>query len=135
MQLFDLIKIMFSDPQGYSGTSWNDRAKNVFMVQRIMAIKQPIRAQLFNRVGVNPAAVVDQWQRSTRTLGKSPGWIFTKTTKKAVESKSPAYDKEAAIEWMRFNGLGQRDLDAALQEDRASMLDELKRIAKSMSSD
>jgi hypothetical protein len=132
MQLFDLIKAMFADPQGYAGTSWNDRAKNLFMVQRIMSIKQPQRAQMFNRVGVNPAAVVDQWQRSTRAMGRAPGWIFTKSIKKA-ETKSPTVDKEAAEAWMRHNGLGKRDLDVAMREDPKTMVDELKRISKSIS--
>lgn len=131
MQLFDLIKVMFTDPRAYSGISWNDRAKNMFMVQRIMSITFPSAAQAFNRVGTNPAGVVDHWQRQAAIHGRVPGWVFTKT-KKADKDKAWVPDKQAALEWMRHNQLGQRDLDMAIAQDPVAMKELLQSITKTM---
>ena len=61
MELFEFIRILFTDPKKYDTLKNSDKAKNFFMVQRLMAIQYPATSQSLKRVGRNPWAVIDLW--------------------------------------------------------------------------
>ena len=63
MQLFDLVRVMFSDPKKYNEVKNNDKAKNHFMIQRFMAINWPTQAQQMNRNGINGVGVIQPGTR------------------------------------------------------------------------
>lgn len=115
MELFEFMKVMFSDPKRYKTLRNSDKARHHFMVQRFMSIKFPTTAQQLNRNGINGWAVMDLWSLvALRFKGRVPGWIYTKT-KKQTKEKTWKPDPEIAAIWMKRTGMSQRDLNDAIK--------------------
>jgi hypothetical protein len=114
MELFDLVKTMFTDSKKYSTIKNSDKSKNFFMVNRFFAIKFPSTANSLNRVGINSWAIVDLWQTVASRFTKVPGWIFTKT-KKTASDKLWKPNMEVAEIWMRRNEVGLRELNEMIR--------------------
>lgn len=95
MELFDVIKSIFKKDSEWDKVSRNDKVRNFFMINRIMAIQFPVQADQFNHTKILPRPVIDWWHN---TLGKHytkmPGWIFTKT-KKGTNASTKDFDYEA----------------------------------------
>jgi hypothetical protein len=129
MELFEFIKVLFTDPKRYSQVKSSDKGRNFFMVQRFMSIKFPTTAQQLNRVGMNGPATMDLWQMIVRRFnGRVPGWIYTKTKKLEKNEKVYKPDPEAAKVWMERNSLTERDLKDAIRFHP----DEMKKIISSI---
>jgi hypothetical protein len=100
MDLFDLIKKMFSD-KDWDSIGKYDKAKNFFMINRIMSINFPVQANQFNGLKINPPSVIDWWHGTLINLyTKPPYWIYTKTKKKEtkkLESKKDYSEIELFI--------------------------------------
>ena len=127
LELFDFVKVMFSDPKKYSQLKNSDKARHFFMIQRFMAIKHPTTAQQLNRVGMNGWAVMDLWQLVASRFSRVPGWIYTKT-KKVASEKVWKPDPEVAKIWMDRNGVGERELNDAIR----FYPDEMKKLFNSL---
>jgi hypothetical protein len=91
MELFDVIKRIFENDSKWKDVSNHDKARNFFMINRIMSIQFPIQANQFNKLRVSPVPVVNWWHATlSPRFKKSPKWIFTQTSKankKKSESK------------------------------------------------
>lgn len=100
MQLFDIVKLIFSTKESeWKSISKNDKTKNFFMINRIMAINFPVQANQFNKLKVSPAPVVDWWHGTLSTkFTRQPQWIFTKTKKKESTDKIDAKKNYQAVE-------------------------------------
>ncbi len=96
MELFDVIKNIFSqDSKKWAQVSKNDKSRNFFMINRIMAIQFPHIANQFNKIKINPDATVDWWRKNLSSrYSKTPTWIYTKTIKKENKAK-----KDSASSW------------------------------------
>lgn len=97
MELFDVIKKIFTqNERDWKSVGRNDKARNFFMINRIMAIQYPIQANQFNKLKINPSFVVDWWHNTlSQRYSKSPGWIFTKTKKnQKSQNKEETIDSE-----------------------------------------
>lgn len=84
MQLFDIIKLIFSQKQkDWEKVPRVGKIRNFFMINRIMGIQYPLQANQFNKLKVDPSNVVDWWHDSlSHRFTKPPSWIFAKTIKK-----------------------------------------------------
>ena len=112
MQLFDLVRVMFTDPKKYKEVKNNDKAKNQFMINRFMAINFPEQAQLLNRNGINGIGIIDTWQFVTSRFKRVPGWIYTKTKKtKAQEKLEFKYSEDLVSLYLKINEISKRDFD------------------------
>jgi hypothetical protein len=112
MQLFDLVRVMFTNPKRYEELKNSDKAKNHFMIQRFMAINWPSESQKMNRNGINGIGVIDTWQFITSRFKRVPGWIYTKTKKtKAQESLEFKYSEELVEIYLKVNEISRRDFD------------------------
>ena len=112
MQLFDLVRVMFTKPKEYSEVKNNDKAKNHFMINRFMAINWPVQAQLLNRNGINGIGVIDTWQFLTSRFKRVPGWIYTKTKKtKAQEKLEYKYSEELVEIYLKVNQISRKDFN------------------------
>lgn len=101
MQLFDVIKKLFSDKR-WEEVSKNDKSKNFFMINRIMSINFPAQANMFNHLKVNPSQVIDWWHGTlTNLYSKPPYWIYTKTKKKGTEKKDNSKNYSEAESFVR----------------------------------
>ena len=112
MQLFDLVRIMFTNPKKYTELKNSDKAKNHFMIQRFMSINYPAQAQQLNRNGINGIGVIDTWQFITSRFKRVPGWIYTKTNKtKKQQAKEFTYSSELVDLYLSKNEISRRDFD------------------------
>ena len=112
MQLFDLVRTMFTNPKKYKELKNHDKAKNQFMINRFMAIQWPEQAQLLNRNGINGIGVIDTWQFITSRFKKVPGWIYTKTKKtKKQESLEFKYSEELVSLYLKINEISRKDFN------------------------
>ena len=105
----------------------------MFMVQRMMAIKKPEVSQLLNRHSVNPGANVEAWHTQVGSLGRMPGWIWTKTKKDETATTKFKPKPEIAKIWMRIHGVGKRELNEKIELDLDEIKAQLKAIEKSIS--
>ena len=112
MQLFDLVRVMFTDSKKYKELKNNDKVKNHFMINRFMAINWPSTAQQLNRNGINGIGVIDTWQFLTSRFKRVPGWIYTKTKKtKAQEKLEFKYSEELVEIYLKVNQISRKDFD------------------------
>lgn len=112
MNLFELIKVMFTDPKKYNELKNNDKSKNHFMVNRFMSINFPHQANLLNRNGINGIGVIDTWQFVTSRFKKVPGWIYTKTKKtKLQKEREIKIDENLMKIYLEVNQISKKDFD------------------------
>lgn len=136
LELFDLVKTMFTDPKKYKELKNSDKARHHFMIQRFMAIKFPSTAQQLNRNGINGWAVIDLWSLvALRFKGKVPGWIYTKTKKAETVEKKWKPDADIAKFWMKRTGMSQRDLDDAIKFNLTETKTMFSNLAKQIKQD
>jgi hypothetical protein len=99
MELFDILKAFFSDKKWQDVTK-QEKAKNFFMINRIMSISLPLQANAFNNTKIDPVSVIDFWKFTLNTKYKTPpGWFFTSTNKK--EKKKEYAPKEEVLDLIR----------------------------------
>ena len=129
MQLFDLVRVMFTNPKKYSEVKNNDKAKNHFMINRFMSIKFPANAQLFNFNGINGSKVIDSWQMVASRFNKVPGWIYTRTksSNKNVKEKYQPSD-EALRFYMEKNEIGKREVEELKEFNKEQFYSDLKKL-------
>ena len=129
IELFDLVKIMFTDSKKYNDISNIAKSRHSFLINRFFAIKYPSTAQSLNFSGVNGIVLVDLWQMVASKYTKVPGWIYTKT-KKSEDKKEWYPDKELAKIYMDAHKITERDLKLMIkfnQEEVKKIFDKLKR--------
>ena len=96
MDLFDIIK-SFTNKKEWEKVSKADRQRNLFMINRIMAIQFPLQANAFNNTKIDPESVVNFWQVLISTKYKTPPtFIYTSTNKKKKEVKKEV-DENVAL--------------------------------------
>jgi len=107
MELFDLLNVIFKDPDEYANVSKLDKKRNFFMIQRRLAIGHPLQAHVLNNIKINPEQAVDIWQRFMfrQYKGKLPGWMFIKGVKKVKknEEKKVNITNKDLIEFAKLN--------------------------------
>jgi len=99
MELFDLIKVIFENPEGYKEVSKLDKRKNFFMINRRFSIQHPMQANALNGLRISQEGAIDVWQRfmSKEYNGKTPYWMYTKGVKKAQEEKEKKINISTAV--------------------------------------
>lgn len=134
-KLFDFIKILFTKPNEYQKISTNNKKRHHFMINRFFAIKYPANAQLFNKNGINPIAVIDSWFLVATRFKGVPGWIYTKTSKSKpeVSSKSKYIPLETTINFfMEKNEIGKREFKELEKFAKEELYTTLKGLENSM---
>lgn len=119
MELFDVIKRIFDNDTKWKDVSNHDKARNFFMINRIMSIQFPIQANQFNKLKVYPVPVVNWWHSTlSPRFKKSPQWIFTQTSK---ASKAKNTDKK--IDFSEAENLIREKYEVSLKD-----LDQVKKF-------
>ena len=112
MQLFELVRVMFTNPKKYKDLKNSDKSKNHFMIQRFMSINFPSQAQQLNRNGINGIGVIDTWQFITSRFKRVPGWIYTKTKKTKAQQKAEfKYSEELVEIYLKVNQISRKDFN------------------------
>ncbi len=129
MDLFDYVKTIFSQSKDYEELKDYAKKKNAFMLNRFMSIQYPVQAQMFNVLNVNPIGVADSWRKVGIRHKRTPGWIFTKTKKKAKDSVYSPSDEVLAV-YLKANEIGMREYKDAMKYDSEQVIESLKKIEK-----
>jgi hypothetical protein len=132
MELFDLTKIIFTNPSQYQKLKNHEKSKHFFMINRFFSIKYPTTSQSLNRNGINPWAIVDLWQIVASRFQKVPGWIYTKT-KKAPTEKVWKPNPEISKIWMERHQIGERELELAIKFNPEEMKKSFSILEKQIS--
>jgi hypothetical protein len=133
MELFDFIKVLFTDPGEYSKVPAGEKRKQFFMIQRRMAINFPLQASVLQQNKINQSAVVDFWQRFVRKQYKYvPGWMYTKGVKKAQEfkEKKTSVSESLITEYSRYFKIDRKSIVDALEFYPDQMIKQLKDFEK-----
>jgi len=133
MKLFDLVKVMFTDPKKFRTIKNSDKAKNMFMINRFFAIKYPTTAQSLNKNGINPWAVIELWQIVASKNRKVPYWIYTKTKKSANKNSAWKPDPEISKLWMMRNNLSNNDFSSMLKLNPKGLKEAIDNFSKRVS--
>lgn len=129
MELFDFIKVIFTNPSEYSSITPGEKRKHYFMCQRRFAINFPMQANALQHLKINQAAVIDFWQIFLRKQYKfTPGWMYTKGVKKAqeVKEKQLTVSNELIKEYCKYFKVDPKSIRDALEFYPQDMIKELK---------
>jgi hypothetical protein len=113
MQLFDILKLLFSNKQkDWDSVGNNDKNRNFFMINRIMSIQFPVQANQFNKLKVTPTPVIDWWRDTlSHRFNRPPKWLYTKANKKSKDEKKETKDLEEIENFIRDKyRVSKRDL-------------------------
>jgi len=133
MELFDFIKVIFTNPGEFSSTTPGEKRKHYFMCQRRFAINFPMQANALQHLKINQAAVIDFWQNFLRKQYKFvPGWMYTKGVKKAqeVKEKKLTVSNELIKEYCKRFKVDSKSVRDALEFYPNDMIKELKEFEK-----
>ena len=132
-KLFDFVKILFTNRAEYEKLLNADKSRHHFMTNRFFAINHPVQANLFNKVGINGAAVVDCWAMVAQKYNRVPGWIYTKV-RKSEKEKAKEYqpNEEVLNKYLELNKIGMREYKEALKFNPEALKGELKKLEKQM---
>lgn len=131
--LFDVVKWMFEDPAKFKSIPDAELANHFFMINRFMAIKFPVQSQYINVVGINTAEMLKFWHHTVRKrLNRTPGWIFTKSTKPKKKNSKAEYSDEAKRWYMTQFRLSHKDFNELFKYDSERMTSSLKELDKKM---
>lgn len=137
IQLFDYVKLVFSkEEKKWEEIKDIDKSRNFFMLNRFMAIKYPIQANMLSHYRIDPTSVSDYWHRTMSSLhGTSPNWIYAKTKKKNEESKKLDLPSNEMIRWYcEKNEISRTDFEQNVKFFEESFLKEIKSLEKLLKS-
>jgi hypothetical protein len=134
MKLFDYIKVLFSTEEKWDKLKPYDKVKNNFMVNRFMAIKFPIQANMFNVLKTDSVGTAESWRMVASKFNRVPGWIYTRVRK--TKKEKVWEPKEEAVDfYMKVNEIGKREYDEAFKFNPTKMKATLMTIEKQINVD
>jgi len=133
MELFDFIKIIFTDPHQYSSITPGEKRKHYFMCNRRFSINFPMQANALQHLKINQSAVIDFWQVFLQKQYKYvPNWMYVKGVKKAkeIKEKKLMVNNELIKEYCKRFKIDPKSIIDALEYYPTEMINELKTFEK-----
>lgn len=108
---FDIINYMFTNKPIFDRMSDTLLKQHFFMINRTFAIKYPLQAAMFNKMGINEAEVIRFWQYfltapSKEGYGRVPQFVYTKRPK-IVDPDN--LDEETVVNYCKRYNLSKKD--------------------------
>lgn len=115
--LFDTLNALFSNKEYISGLTKESIKQNIFMINRRIAIKFPLQAQVFNNNKVNPVDVLKFWSDFLYTGSRPPGWIYTAGAVKSQAKKDAKKEISTVLlkQYCNRYHISMKDMEAALK--------------------
>jgi len=137
MELFELTKTIFGNPQNWDEVTNGDKKKHFFITNRMFAIGHPLEAQALQHIKANPIYVMDIWQRLMSIKFKykqTPGWMFTKgvAKNKLEKEKKTNLSEELIKEYCRVFRLDYKSVKDSLMFFHEKTVNEIKEFEKIM---
>jgi len=133
MELFDFIRVIFTDPEEYLKITTGEKRKYFFLCQRRFSIQFPMQANVLQHMKINQEAVMDFWQVFLRKQYKFvPGWMYTKGVKKTqeIKEKKISVSNDLIKEYCKWNKTDRKTVNDALEFYPDMMTKELNDFAK-----
>jgi len=133
MELFEFTKILFEQPGEWQDVTPGEKRKQFFMCNRRFAIQFPMQANALQHLKINQSGVVDFWQQFMRKqYQRTPGWMYTKGVKKAVEAKEKKINVSKAVinDYCKRLKVDRKSVYDALEFYPDLMVEELKNYEK-----
>jgi len=126
--LFDFISDMFSKKQEFLEKTNYEKGVYGFMINRFMAIKAPVIATQFSKIGINQGNVVTSWALMFSKLTRTPEWMYVSTAKKKEENRKKDFDvKQATIDlYCKMYEIDMKTFNEAKERYTDELLKELK---------
>jgi hypothetical protein len=115
---FDILDMMFKEPQRFDALPDTQLEQFAFILNRRFALKYPMQAAQFSKMGINQAWVLRSWAIFLRRVEGTRGVPRFLYTKKAEESKKigiDAFDDELIRDYMKRYELSKADFKDMLQ--------------------
>lgn len=131
MELFDFIKVLFSNSSEYTSLTPGEKRKQYFMTQRRCAIQFPEQANALQHQRINQSAVMDFWHSFlTKQYNYMPKWMYTKGVKKTqeVKEKKLSISNETIKEYCKYMKLDPKSVKDALYFYENEMVAEIKQF-------
>ncbi len=115
--LFDTLNALFSNKEYISSLTKESIKQNIFMINRRIAIKFPLQAQVFNNNKVNPVDVLKFWSDFLYTGSRPPGWIYTAGAVKSQAKKDAKKEISTALlkQYCSRYHISMKDMETALK--------------------
>jgi len=134
---YDIIKMMFTDSQGFDNLSKLTLERNFFMINRIMSIQFPMQAQCFNQTNIRYDQVIQAWRQfavSKLGYGRVPSFVFTKGAKASAADKLPdEISKELKEEYCKHYNISKKDFSDMLEMFHDDTIKHVKRFEEIIS--
>ncbi len=115
--LFEILNSLFTNKEYINNLTPQAMKQYAFMINRRIAIKYPLQAQVFNNNKVYAPDVIKFWSDFLYTGKRPQGWVYTagaakSQAKKAEKSKvTPTMIKEYSLKY----NISQKDVATALK--------------------
>lgn len=133
--LFTIFGALFNNKEYISNLTPESLRQNCFMINRRVAIKYPLQAQVMNNTKINPIDVVKFWGDFLYTGGRVPGWAYTKGAAKSVEEKSKKEKLTPALIkfYCLLKNISQKDFEGVIRffpEEAYNEIKDLEQLYK-----
>ncbi len=137
--LWELMTMMFTNPQKFAKVSTYEKSKHIFMMHRSFAIKYPIQAAMLSTLKINAGEVVQYWSDNlSKIYNKTPAWIFNgfKNVKKTKVVEKNKFDvKDETLQYYcEKNQCSRRELNEVLEYCGEKFVNRLKELEKNLDS-
>lgn len=132
MQLTDFARKFFTG--AVHDIDADTKRRFAFIMVRLVSIKYPTAAQIFNTQGVDRAHVIDYLSTiMKRQHNRTPSWVWTKYDKTKSDAKKKIGKYSEAMElYANFMMLSQKDLDYHLEMNNEQTMARIKSIHSSL---
>lgn len=134
IELFDLLNIFLTDKVAYANIVHSAKAKHLFMLQRFLAIRYPVK---MHELGRNfTVSCLDALHHELCKPGKPPQWIYTSTKKEVVEKRLSisGISTETLYMFMRVNDVDLKSIYWLVEHGDEKIVKELEDLEKDMAS-
>lgn len=126
--LFTIFGALFNNRDYINSLTPETLKQNCFMINRRVAIKYPLQAQVMNNSKINPVDVVKFWNDFLYTGAKPPGWVYTAGANKSTASK---FEKDKITPslikfYCNLKNISQKDLAPAIRFFPEEIYEEIK---------
>jgi len=126
--LFETLNALFSNKEYINNLTKESIKQNIFMINRRIAIKYPLQAQVFNNNKINSYDVLKFWSDFLYTGQRPPGWIYTAGAVKSQAKKDSKKEISASLikQYCNYYNYSLKDIEACMKFYPEETIKEIK---------
>ena len=112
--LFDYIKIFFTDNEKFNSISDKIKEKHFFMLNRFISIKFPLTAIQLSKLNINAIHATNLLHDLMISYKKVPQWIYTPAKSEVTTKKEYLPEEKIINMYCKDNEIGLKELKKAI---------------------